>query len=242
MAGPHKQMNRSANQRTTLATQHKLGKIRVWPTQVAAKALPVKPGPRISLAFGGNVLMADQTLNRIAPADRFEQAPQAHILSRLESQTLQAFELDANGEIIAVAASCPSRSTRMPSATATRHKLNKLTITPDQKVSRHLQALKRLKFNMCQRVQAIVEQVVDMGAPIDPCGQADRMQNNHVDRHALGTGPVIGGGAVVRMRPPSLVPDSAAHGLGRRQGAKPRSEPISGASSPPTATLSRAIR
>jgi len=87
---------------------------------------------RICFAPRRNVLMACQCGNRVLPRARWQQAQQAPVLRGLEGVALQAFEFDADGEIIAVVAPPVAGGACVPGAVIATHELPQRTVTPDQ--------------------------------------------------------------------------------------------------------------
>lgn len=85
--------------------------------------------------------MPGDTLNRIVLAQTLCQSDQNFILCISERRGVAAFELDADGEIIAAFAALPVRGTRMPGALAARHELNQGAVAADEKMRGNFQAL-----------------------------------------------------------------------------------------------------
>src|SRR6185369_2753086 len=78
-----------------------------------------------------------------------------------EGHVVRAFELDADGEIIAAGPSLPLGGARMPGAVTGEDVLAQLAVTPDEEVRGNLEALDLLEVGMRQGIEAVLEERVD---------------------------------------------------------------------------------
>ena len=82
----------------------------------------------------GNVGMADDVGNRIAPLNGGNEGSQTLVLGGLERQRIAALQLDAYGKVIATFALAPPRRTGVPGAPLAGHELHHGAIAPDEKM------------------------------------------------------------------------------------------------------------
>lgn len=87
--------------------------------------------------------MPDDVPDRIARLDRAREDGKPPVLRVRERCCARAFELDADGKIIALRAPLPARLARVPRARAARHELVELSVAADQEVSGNFRARDR---------------------------------------------------------------------------------------------------
>ncbi len=158
--------------------------------QALLQQMPIKKRPRISLATRSDITMSDQTTSalRIMLPQCFYHSCQHFILSIIERQLITAFQLDADGEIIAVLTPQILRATGMPGALIKCHELNDLAITPNQQMRRHLKLMNFGKVWMHIRRKLSQKKLLDIRAAKLARRQADVV--NDGERH-LAIGPRI---------------------------------------------------
>src|SRR6185436_3851628 len=81
-----------------------------------AKALPVEPRARIGLAAGRDVAVAREIERSVAREELLRELREPRVLRLRERHVVGSFELDADREIVAAAASLPRRLARVPGA------------------------------------------------------------------------------------------------------------------------------
>ncbi len=118
--------------------------------QTLLQQMPIKKRPRIGLATRSDIAVADQTTStrRIMLPQCFYHSCQHFILSIIERQLITPFQLDTNGEVVAVLTPQILRATGMPGTLIERHKLHNLAITPNQQMRRHFQLINLGKIRM----------------------------------------------------------------------------------------------
>src|SRR6185312_3467201 len=75
----------------------------------APKPRPLERGPRVGLTARGDVAVAGDVDDRIAPSQCLRQARERRVLPRRIRNVVGAFELDADREIVAALAAPPRR-------------------------------------------------------------------------------------------------------------------------------------
>lgn len=102
------------------------------------------------------------------------------VLRRLKTQAFQAFELDANGVIIAALAPSPLADAGMPGPVVAADELPDLSLARDEEVGRNLQATNALVVRMGVPVQLIGEQLLDCACAELARRQADGVNDDQV--------------------------------------------------------------
>ncbi len=124
---------------------------------------------------------------------RLQQVLQALILAIVISLLIAAFELDADGKVIARRASPPARHSGVPGAQMRGDVLHDLTVTTDQKMGTDTQTDERTQLRMRLQLRpAPHEQRIDPRPPKLPRRQTDAMQDDELGDTA--------GGALIMMR------------------------------------------
>ena len=72
--------------------------------QGGLQARPVEAGAGVLLAPGGNMLVAGDVADGVLVRQRLAQLGQGVVLGGLEGLAFQAFQFDADGEVVAIAA------------------------------------------------------------------------------------------------------------------------------------------
>jgi len=96
--------------------------------------LPVKIRAGVGLASGGNVAVTGDAFDRKGGAQREGQFVQHGILRVGEWHVVTAFQLDADGKIVAARPALPNGYARVPGALQNRNELDELTLAADVKV------------------------------------------------------------------------------------------------------------
>ena len=122
------------------AAFHRLGKTRRCPGQVVLQPRPVEARPGVLFPAGRDVFVASDVGDRIALHQGTAQLAQPPVLVRLEGLSFQPFQFDAYRIVVAVAATPPLRSTRVPGACVGIDELKQLSVAADEEVRRHLDA------------------------------------------------------------------------------------------------------
>ena len=108
--------------------------------QHPAVARPVETRPRIALPPGGHIAVPDDVPDRVARLERAREGGKPPVLRVRERCFARAFELDADGKIIAMRAPLPARLARVPRAPAARHELVEIAVASNQEVSGNFRA------------------------------------------------------------------------------------------------------
>ncbi len=160
------------------------------------------------------------------------------VLGRLERIALEALELDADREVVAVPAPPPCRRAGVPCALAARDELQQRAIAADQEVGRDAKAAKGREGGMRRGVERVAEEPLDGVAAVLARRQADRMDDDQIDWNARRAWPEVRRLPALGVGQPAVAPTgrSAALRARRVHSRSPAPE------SPPTLTLRRAMR
>jgi hypothetical protein len=120
-----------------------------------------------------DTLRGDQ---RITPDDRLGRLRQHLILTVRIGDVVGAFQLDADGEVIAFRPPLEAGSPRVPGSTGQGYILDELPVAPNQEMGGYPQVGDARKVWVCARVQTVVKQVVD-----PPPAELARGETNAVD-------------------------------------------------------------
>lgn len=116
-----------------------LGKVPiVGVTQERLEMCPIKSGAGVLFAPRRNVFVASNGTQRVVSAQLGAQLSELRILNGFKHLTFEAFELNANGKIVAVAAAAPLGGAGMPSTRPCGGELLDMTAATDDEVARHL--------------------------------------------------------------------------------------------------------
>ena len=150
-------------------------------TEVIAQVLPVELGTGVELATGCNVLVTRYRLNGVCLGDGGNQGGECLVLCTSEDITFQSFQLNADGEIVAVVLPLEAGSTSVPGALVAADELRDLAMAVDDEVRRDFDAFDLLKVGMCLPVQRVGEQRCDFTAAKLARWQADGVDDDQVD-------------------------------------------------------------
>lgn len=157
---------------------------------------PVEGRSRVGLTSGSNVGVPDEMSfgnGRIGPPESANQGRQAEILSRLVGHLVRAFQLDADGEVVATGSALEARQAGVPGPSMKGNELDDFAATPDKRVSRHLQPLNLAEERVYPGVQNVGEQVLDPRPAEFTRRQADAVNDNEINGAACGTVVRVGG-------------------------------------------------
>ena len=111
-----------------------------------------------------------------------------HPIVRLGQGSLdRSFKFDTDRKIIAALTALKARLPGVPGAIITRHKLNQLAATADQKVRRHPQAGERLEPGMQCRVEAVGKEALNRIAAEAAGRQADMVDHEQFNHGRSGS-------------------------------------------------------
>ena len=127
----------------------------------APEARPVERFSGIGLSSWRDLVVARDVRDRITPAKGAGESGQHGVLGIRVGQQIGAFELDANGKIVASLAALPGRSPGMPGAQRAGDELQQRAVTPDQEVRRDAHRRKRAEIRMRVRIEPIGKQLDD---------------------------------------------------------------------------------
>jgi hypothetical protein len=153
-----------------------------------------------------------------------KQRQQAVILRGGEIAVVDAFELDADGEIVAALAAAPARSAGVPGACGERHELQQFTAASDQEMRRHAQAGEIGERGMRRRVQPVGEQALDRVAGVLAARQADECRTTGLTRYppadcrTSATVPAARRHPVLSGHRPGSCDAEPLHAVARREG------------------------
>ena len=184
---------------------------------------PIQPRPGIGFAPRCNVFMAGDVAHRVALGQSRQQGQQGFILRWLKQATLQAFEFNADGKVIAVVTARKVRAPGMPGTRVTADKLPQFAATLDIKMRGDLQALDLFEIRVGVPVELVGEQLLHGGAAKLAWWQADGVQHQQVNRHIRRARAEIGGGTGACKGIPAVLPDRC---LGRSGAGYGPSHPL----------------
>ncbi len=154
------------------------------PTQQLLQVLPVEPWTWVEFSSLSDMLVSCDVFDRVLMLDDLDQACQAGVLHGLEVTPFEAFEFDADGVVVTVAAIEPAGLARMPGAIVAADKLPQAAISVDQKVGRNLNAANGLKVGVRVPVQPVGKESLDFVTAEHTGRQADGVDDDQVDRGA----------------------------------------------------------
>src|SRR5688500_6517365 len=100
------------------------------------------------------------------------------VLRSGEDVIVGAFELDADGKVVAAAAAAPRRGAGVPGAARDGNELYGLAVAADQEVARDLEFNNFFEIRVRGRVKTVREQPLDRVPAVLPGRQADRVQDD----------------------------------------------------------------
>src|SRR5579859_4764518 len=95
---------------------------------------PVEVRARVGLATRRDVAVRSDIAQRQPASQLADETREARVLSVGEDAVVDALELDADGKIVAAAATAPGRGAGMPRAALDRHELHQLAVAADQEM------------------------------------------------------------------------------------------------------------
>ena len=101
---------------------------------------------------------------------------------------VRAFELDADGEVVARGAPAVQRPSSVPSARFERHVLRDTALAVDEQVRGYPHVTNRIKVRMCLPWQRVAKQLVDPTTAEIPRRQADAVDHDEVERGSARSG------------------------------------------------------
>ena len=105
--------------------------------------------------------------------NRRAKAAERFVLRGFKVFPLHAFELDADGVVVAVVTAPVARNPSMPGALLCADKLPQLTTAPDVEMRRHLQTFHLLEVGVLVPVQLVRKQALHLVAAVLAWRQAD---------------------------------------------------------------------
>src|SRR5512134_712335 len=138
--------------------------------------------PWIAFPPGCDIAVADDIPDRVARLQRSRETGEPSVLRGSKPRIVRAFELNADGEIVAARAPLPARVARVPRAAAARHELEKLAVATDEKVRGYLSARDRCVVRMRGGIEPVGEELGDARPAELPRRQADVMDNEEAHR------------------------------------------------------------
>jgi hypothetical protein len=147
---------------------------------------PIKVRPWICLAARSDIGVADNIFNGKVLLQKADQMRQTLVLAIGKYLLVTTFQFNPQGEIVAAHASTPVRCTGMPGASADRHELHDLAITPDKKVRGNFQFMDGTIVRMLGGIKAIGEKTLDAITAELTGRQADGMDYQQSDCFSCG--------------------------------------------------------
>jgi len=148
-----------------------------------ARAPPVERRARIGLAARRDVAVADHAPRRqprIGAAQHLDDGRERAVLHPGVGAVIAAFELHADGKIVAGLAPPVARFSGMPGPVAEADELRDRPVAPHQQMRRHPQIRDRAEIRMRVGGQGIGEQPLDPRAAELPRGQADAVHDDQL--------------------------------------------------------------
>ena len=168
------------------------------------------------------MFMAGQVSNRVVLQQGGTHAGQGFVLRFFEHPAVDAFELNANGVVVAVVASAVAGCTGMPGTLVATDKLAQVPIAADEKVRGHLHAFDAFEIRMRVPIQRIGEQALDLVTAKLPGWQADGVDHDKVNPRVYRAWTEIGRGYPACKLVPAITPQWGGVGWFRRVHQGPR--------------------
>ena len=138
--------------------------------------MPVKARARVSFSSWRNVLLPSNMCNGVVLQNGCAQACQCFILIRLKGATFDAFKLNADRVVVAIASSPVAGCASVPGPVSAVDKLMEFPMTLDIKVRRHLHTFNAFEIRVLVPVELVAKELLNFVAPILARGQADGVQ------------------------------------------------------------------
>ena len=161
--------------------------------------------------------MAPRRRQGVARAQGGHQLAQRHVLLVGIGQGVGAFELDADGKVIAAFAARVTRHARVPGAFVGGDELDEVAVAADEEMRRHAQPAQAFQPGMGAVVQRVQEQPGDFRPAELPGGQADVVQHEQRNLRARRPRVAVGGGQERNTRgrrQPAMTIQKQGHGKG----------------------------
>jgi hypothetical protein len=152
------------------------------------------------------MLVARDICHRVLLRDGRAETRQGLVLLAFERAAFKAFEFNAHGIVIAVAATPVRGLTRMPGPGVATYKLQEFAMAPDVEVGGHLQPSDVVKPRVFIPVQLVGKEPLHLIPAVLARRQTDRMNNNEFDTGAIRSCAEIWRRQLVRETVPALVP------------------------------------
>lgn len=122
---------------------------------------PVERWAGVDLPSGRDVRVTGDIGDRVARGQRARKFRQPSVLRVSEGRRTGAFQLDADGKIVAARPALPARVARMPRAPGAGNELDQFTVTADEEVSGYPGARNSGVERVRLRVEAVGEEFDD---------------------------------------------------------------------------------
>ena len=163
-------------------------------TQAIIQSEPVKRRAGVGLASRCDVAVANNAAiveHRIHGLQCTDNGRQNRVLPIIVCGFVLAFEFDTDREIVAAVFAPIAGCASVPGALGKRHELHYLAVATNQQVRRNLEAANLGKIRMCIPIERIAEQRFDFGSAKFTRRQTDAMQNEQLERCAIGASVAI---------------------------------------------------
>jgi len=150
--------------------------------------------------------MSRHVRDGIGACNGFAQTGQAFVLSGLKGLALQAFQLNADGVVVAIGAPPVFGLACVPGPVIAADKLPQCTIAPYIEVGRHLQPPDLPKVGVSVPVQLVGEQGLHFVTAVLARRQADGMHHQQVDARTDRSGPEVGRIQPLGVAVPAVLP------------------------------------
>src|SRR5690606_23900669 len=164
---------------------------------------PIKGGAGVGLAPRRDVAVphdARRVNAGIGLLQHRQHCRQLLVLAAGIDDVVRAFQLNADGKIIAARPPAITGFAGMPGALRERHELHQFTVTPHQQVGRNPLFAQAMEIRVSGKIQIIGEKLLDMRPAKTARRQADAVHHDQVNRHPGWPGIMVG-----RWRPPRAV-------------------------------------
>src|SRR5690348_3885062 len=151
-------------------------------------ASPVQGRSGVGLAASGDLVVARQIGDRIAPTQGPRQAGEGPVLRVGVRQLVGSLELDADRKVVAALAPLPGRRASVPGTQGARNELQQRSVTSDQKVRGDTQGRKGFETRM-RAADAVGEQLDD--AVASELARRQGYAVHYQERYALANRPQV---------------------------------------------------
>ena len=161
----------------------------------------------IGLAARRDVAVAHQAIGADGRPGRHQQAHQARqapVLAVLEGLPVAAFELDADGEVVAAIPPVVAGNARVPGTFGERYELDELAVAANEHVGGHPQGGDLRERRMGVDVQAVAKQRLHVGRSECAFRQADTVDDDELGLAGCGTLIAVGRWQVAHTSQPRI--------------------------------------